>query len=166
MIEPSLSDSRPRSDPALEFRPLFFERAMVVRYWCEYLGQQFPWAGLDRNWFFAAQHALIDHILLRPDVQIWGAHVPGESDEILSYAVADPTHRVLHWIYTKSPYRRAHVATRLLERVFGGFDAPIVASHRTRAAEHRARAWNLRFDSYALGHGDSYGSSRSAPIRG
>lgn len=126
---------------------------MIARYWAEYLGVQFPFARLDRNWYFAAQRALIDRILTRPAVSAAHAFVPGEPGETFGYAVAEPERRVLHWVYTKPDYRKRHVATRLLRYVFGDFDQPIVASIQTRALQHRAPAWNVRVDTYALGLG-------------
>ena len=94
----------------------------------------------ERSWLFAAQRALIEKILERCDTLV--ACQPGVEDQVYGYVVSGPG-RILHWIYVKDIFRRAHVGARLMTAAFGDFDDRIQCTHRSPAMPHYRKRWNL-----------------------
>lgn len=60
----------------------------------------------------AGQQRIMDNILERPDTRVMVAHFQLVPDELLGYSVYEKD--VLHHIYVKPPYRRKHVAQKLV----------------------------------------------------
>ena len=122
--------------------------------------------GLDRNWYAAAQHALIASLLERPSVQVLCAVEPGHDDHLIGFIVCEPRPgRVVHWLYVKKGtkgvagglgFRYAGVATRLMAAAFGerGLE-PITCSIRTATgtavASKWLERWRITFRSAHLG---------------
>lgn len=102
----------------------------------------------DEAWMSAATHSLASELIDQSEVYV--ACDPQHQDEIYGYVVAEPSKRILHWIYTKEPFRQAYVATRLLSHVFGGFDQQIYVTTSTYALKHHYNRWNLKWDSTKL----------------
>ncbi len=72
--------------------------------------------------FFEVQHKVIRKILERPGLVLRVACNPEDSNQIYAYIVAEfnqivPDLTLIHWIYVKSPFRRAGVAKDLLSTV-------------------------------------------------
>jgi len=101
----------------------------------------------ERSWLFAAQRALVDKLLQRADVIV--ACQPDIDDQVYGYIVHGPG-RVLHWVYVKDIFRRAHVGTRLMLSAFGDFNEHIHYTHRTASTTHYRKRWNLYSNTRAL----------------
>lgn len=128
--------------------------------WLNCLRHLSPWSGLDKNYFFAAQHALIAQLLARPDCVVLAACSPRNPDQIYGYVVAEPLvpEPLLHWLYTKAAttgkgpgYRGAGVATRLMGAAFPELGrTPITCSIRTPACAGLPAAWRISFNTQRL----------------
>lgn len=128
--------------------------------WMASLRDREPWHSLDRNYFFAAQHALIYRLLERAGTLTLIACSPRNPDQLYGFIVAEPLRGdpLLHWLYTKSAttgkgpgYRRAKVATRLMEHAFPDLgDVPITCSIRTPICAMLPADWRLVFNTQRL----------------
>jgi hypothetical protein len=131
--------------------------------WMNSLRNCSPWSRVDKNWFFAAQHALATRLMERSVVLV--ACSVRNPDQLYGYVVAEPTKGILHWLYTKSGvnpglssrakakagYRRAGVATRLMHAAFPDLgDEPITVTTRTPSSAHLPMEWMLSFDTHQL----------------
>lgn len=67
--------------------------------------------------FFAMHHLVVERILARARVTV--AHPAGDPETILGYLVSEPHAggMLVHWLYTKAPFRRLGVATALLSTI-------------------------------------------------
>jgi GNAT superfamily N-acetyltransferase len=109
-----------------------------------------PW--LDRAWLAAAQHALIDTLLLR-GAEVVCAVNPRDLMQVFGYAVVRREPRVLYWVYVRARFRQEGVAQRLLEDAFGSpDDGPVSLAMPTSKARWLNR-WDLRSHTYALVEG-------------
>jgi hypothetical protein len=82
--------------------------------------------GITKPIFHKFHRAIINQILGSPSGV---ALVAEQNDTILGYLCATPT--ALHWVYTKYPFRRSGVATKLLAAA--GIDLNhCVYTHRTK----------------------------------
>ena len=107
-----------------------------------------PWHCIyDKNWFTKAQENLIRRLLAVSECSV--ACDTSHHDEIYGYIVHGPK-RTLHWIFVKSIFRRAGVATRLLNHAFDGFSSAINITFETPAIVHHFSRWNLRKRTYAI----------------
>lgn len=123
---------------------------MVRDHWLSSLGAQKPWADLPNAWYQAAGRALLGILLARSTVLV--AAAPIDPDEIYGFIVAEPHVRALHWLYTKHPFRRGHVATRLMRHTFERLGADAIdCTVSTPAIRHHRERWNLRFSGRHLG---------------
>jgi hypothetical protein len=69
---------------------------------------------------------------------------PSDEDQTYAYAIGDPEHRLLVWVYTKNDFRGFRVATRLLEALLGGVGSePIGLVIATSASRHLDGKWLL-----------------------
>jgi hypothetical protein len=127
--------------------------------WLHSLRDNDPYRKLDRNVYFAAFHALFTRLINR-SVTLVACSVHN-SDQIYGFCIAEPEadEALLHWLYTKSAskgvgpgYRRAGVATRLLEAMFplvlGA--QPITATLWTSSAARLPDRWLLRVNTHKL----------------
>jgi hypothetical protein len=123
--------------------------ALVYDAWLRKIHRTSPYSRLPANWLFAAQRALINALVARPEVQVLVACAPGNEAQVYGFAVGEPAGAVLHWVYTKDRgvFRRAKVATRLIQALFGSLDG-IVATAST--PEFKAFLPRARVDAYAL----------------
>ncbi|MCP4591667.1 MAG: hypothetical protein GY842_13080 [bacterium] len=104
---------------------------------------------VDSNWLAVAQHAMISKLLDQPSVITLVAVNPDNHDQIAGYIVAEPERRVLHWLYTRGRYRKARVASQLLQEAFGDPSEPVEVTGIT----HRLRwfqRWRLVPRTYRL----------------
>lgn len=115
--------------------------------WINTLQKTHPFNLVDKNWFYSAQHGVIDKLLKASDVLV--ACQPGVEDQVYGYLVVGQG-RCLHWLYTKHMFRKEHVATRLMERAFGDFQEGIEFTIGTPAINYHKRRWNLVYKSYRL----------------
>lgn len=135
----------------------------VYSSWMNSLRNCSPWSKVDKNWFFAAQHALATRLMDRSVVLV--ACSVRNPDQLYGYVVAEPVRGLLHWLYTKSGvnpewenrakakagYRRAGVATRLMQAAFPELgDERIVVTIRTPSCAHLPAGWRLHFDTHQL----------------
>ena len=72
-----------------------------------------PFCSCDRNWFSAAQHALISRLLQRSTIVI--ACNEEDPDQIFGYAVFEPRNSVIHYIYIKQMFRGVGICRSLIE---------------------------------------------------
>lgn len=115
---------------------------------------------LDRNWYAAAQHALVGTIVDRPSADLILAHEPGHPDHLIGFICFERVRRLVHWIYVKKGvraglgYRCAGVATRLMAAAFGDGKDPITFTLRTATgtalAAKWAPRWSIAFRSHFL----------------
>ncbi len=119
----------------------------VYSSWIHCLGNSKPYSSLDRNWFAAAQHALIERLLNRSRVFI--ACDPEDEDQIYGYIVGELDRAILHWVYVKQRFRKVNVATRLFEAALPQ-TVPCIASIRTPAFSQLEKRWDISFRSHAL----------------
>lgn len=104
-----------------------------------------PFKSLDYNWYMEAASALISRLLIRSHMLV--AANPNNPEQIFGYVVFEPKRRVLHFCYTKSSFRRANVATRLMEAAFGNFEEKIYYTVCTTSIFHYHDKWNLEYNS-------------------
>jgi len=115
--------------------------------------------GVNKNWFFAAQRALIRELLVRSTVLV--AHSVNNDDQLYGFIVAEPAEEppLVHWLLTKDGsvrgagvgYRRAGVAQRLMEAAFPQLgEVDIVGTFRTPACSKLPARWRLSFDTHKL----------------
>jgi GNAT superfamily N-acetyltransferase len=115
--------------------------------------------GIDKNWFFAAQHALITRLMSRSAVFV--ACSIHNDDQLYGYIVCEPLNDepLLHWLFVKDSsargvgpgYRRAGVAQRLMEAAFPRLgEQDIVATIRTPSASQLPARWQLSFNTHRL----------------
>lgn len=143
------------------------DEAFVFSGWLRSLSDQPPFRdlldsrGLDRNWYSAAQHALISRLLARPGVYVLAATSPQHPDHLIGFMVYQPAARVVHWIYVKKGskvglgFRCAGVATRLMAHAFGArggeqITASIRTATGTALASKWAERWPIAFRSHFL----------------
>ena len=100
--------------------------------------------------YFDREHAIIERILARGRTLV--AHVEGDPDTILGYLVAEQfaIPAVAHWLYVKGPWRRAGIASKLVEA--SGLDmADCHYTHQTKATGYLLHRWpGLTFDPWLL----------------
>ncbi len=134
------------------------DEGFIFSGWLRSLADQPPFRdllesrGLDRNWYSAAQHALISRLLARASVRVLAATSPQHPDHLIGFMVFEPAERVVHWIYVKKGakvglgFRCAGVATRLMIAAFGERSAePVTASIRTATGTALASKWSERW---------------------
>lgn len=122
-----------------------YDDDFIYSSWIHCLGNIRPYCNLDKNWFTSAQHALISQLLERSTVVI--AHDPEDENQIYGYMVCEPKKNILHWVYVKQLFRRAHIGTRLLEKALSD---DIVASIRTPTINSLSEKWNITFRTHAI----------------
>ncbi len=134
---------------AIEFRPArASDEGLFYQPWIRTLQRAEPWSRLDPNYHSASCHALITSLMSRStctcavdpsdDSQIFGVIVYGHGAQ----------GGLLHWVYTKDLFRRALVASRLVDLAFQG--EPAHYTIKTPAIRHYEDKWNISFRSYGL----------------
>lgn len=135
------------------------DEGFIFKSWMNSLYYLKPWRDTDKNWFFAAQHALIRQLMARPGTVVLVACSVRYEGQLYGYVVAEPLEHTLHFIYTKTArgqgaargYRRAKVATRLMEAAFPDLGLqPVVCSIRTPVCAQLPSAWRLDFKTSRL----------------
>lgn len=121
---------------------------LIYNSWIKCLGQYDPFSKLDRSWYSTAQHGVISKLLGVSDVYI--AQHQTYEDQIYGYLVGDSERRLLHWVYTKAPFRKAHVATRLMNHAYGDYTHPVEITVKTPAISHHIERWNLEYRPYGI----------------
>lgn len=76
---------------------------------------------LDNRTYYAGQHRIIEKVIERAHVLV--ATSQDDSDQILGYIIYehinDDKDLVVHWLYTKLPFRNYSIAKQLLQTVVG-----------------------------------------------
>lgn len=103
--------------------------------------------------YYAEHRYIVENLLPRCSVQV--AHHVEDVHQILGWCAVQPlplksgnTVRVLHYAYTKQPFRRLGVCRRLLAGLVGVGD---FYSHHTQPGEAIARKLGLVFNPYLAG---------------
>jgi len=137
-------------DLEIEIRsPQPSDRQYLFNSWLTSLRFNKPFNSLEKYWYFAAGTALLSRILF--DSQMLVGSNPSNSDQIFGYVVFNRDNRALHFIYVKKNFRRAKIATRLMEAAFENFDEPILYTTKTTAIVHYEKRWNLEYGPHLLG---------------
>lgn len=79
--------------------------------------------------FYNFYRHVIDLILSKPDTKVLVATVKEEPLVILSFLVFEP--KVIHYVYTKMPFRRLGLASSLIQKAFNPFRT-LYFTHQTR----------------------------------
>jgi len=124
------------------------DKSYLYNSWITSLRYNKPFDVLERHWYNAAAAALIARILASSNMLV--AVNPSNSSQIFGYIVYNNDRRVLHYIYIKKSFRKAKVATRLMDEAFNGFIKPINYTVRTSAIPHYEDKWNLQYRPYLL----------------
>lgn len=106
---------------------------------------------INLEWATAAQHLMCQNLLKKSRVLV--ACNPDNIDQMLAYIVYQPDTRILHWLYTKHPFRQVGLAGALMRAAFSviGMDCDhIKVTHWTHAASLNSRKWNLVQDTRSL----------------
>lgn len=119
--------------------------SIVYATWLHSLYSLEPYKRLPKDYFMAAQQALIQSLLTRSQVLI--ACDPNDLDQIYGYSVVKLANSTLHWIFTKKLFRNMHVGTRLIEHMG---DNEIACTQYTPAMRAIAEKWNVTFDTSRL----------------
>lgn len=74
---------------------------------------------IERDTYFKKYHQVIENVLSRPNVSIRCACLKEDPDVILSYAVLEKNdvEYTLHWIFTKSGWRKLGLSKLILPEV-------------------------------------------------
>ena len=101
--------------------------------------------GCPRDAYFAAQKRLIAGILARPNVRVLVACDAEDHDQVFGWACWETVQGVpvVHYVFTKRPFRRMGVARRLWN-VINPDDVEVVATH-AGSASHALRQAGVRF---------------------
>ena len=126
------------------------DRQLIYSSWIKSLRHVHPYCILDRNWFSAAQHALISCLMERSDALI--ACDNDDDGQIYGYVVYEPKKNIMHWVYVKQMFRNMHVGTRLAGEAFKG--RQIICSIKTPSILAIAPKWNITFRTYELCRND------------
>ncbi len=93
------------------------DRAFILATWLRGLYHGDSWfSKVPRDIFMQAYHAGLERLLSLPTTFIRLAVLEDEPDVVLGYAVftAVDDSIVLHWVYTKKPFRQAGIARSLV----------------------------------------------------
>lgn len=101
-----------------------------------------------RKTVFFNNHKLIIEKLIKRS-KIWVVSSPEDSGHILAWLVCEPHKKftIVHYIYTKSPYRRMRIASKLKEMMG---PVPLVSSHATNFSRTLERSWKMITNPYLL----------------
>lgn len=103
---------------------------------------------MDRRTYFDAQERLIRALWTRSQT-IVACH-PDYPDQVfgwLCFTAPD----ILHYVYTRHPWRKMAVASDLLRQAFAGFKvSPIAYTHHTHHMHYRAPGWRATYNPYLL----------------
>lgn len=103
--------------------------------------------GIDKNWAVTSAHTMCTRLMRNCSILV--ACDPGDYDQTFGYIMFSDG--VLHWLYSKYDFRKAGVATRLMENAFPNFKKnPIDYTIKTSAIRHLVEKWKLRFNSHHL----------------
>jgi hypothetical protein len=122
------------------------DRAYVLRSWFEGARRTF-WAGAVAQVFFEEHGRAIESALDRSVCRI--AHVVGEPDAILGFAVLEPERSVLHWVHVRKLFRGTGMARAMLGSLLR---EPLV--YCTHWPEGGRAPSHFRFNPYRLMRGD------------
>lgn len=103
------------------------------------------WAGTVQNHLFDAAHHATILALLRRGARVLCLANPERPDQVLAWLCYElkPTEVVVHYLFTKAPFRRRGLARSLLEHVGAG-SGRFVYTHRTAAARYWPRAKHVK----------------------
>lgn len=101
-----------------------------------------------RKTVFFNNHKLVIEKLLAKS-QVWVVSSPEDSAHILAWLVCEPHKKftIMHYIYTKAPYRRMGIATKLKE-IMGPVE--LVGSHATNFSRTLESSWKMITNPYIL----------------
>lgn len=87
---------------------------------------------VKKSIFFETYRLVLDQILAKNTTKVLVACLPEDDSVILGYLVADPTEKVLHYIFVKDAFRRFHIAQTLYDKVFSEMGEGVVSiTHST-----------------------------------
>lgn len=98
---------------------------------------------MPENAYRAAMRIVVARLL--PRSVVLAAYLPSVAEEVLGYIVfeARPSGLVVHWLYTKQPFRRAGVAKLLLGHALG-FAPGLAVRHSHETDAGRGLALKLK----------------------
>jgi hypothetical protein len=132
---------------------------LVMDSWCKAIRpprpvQIRPFTGMSKD-RFRDHRALIELLLQRFPTVI--AHPEGYPDQIYGFACGGliGPFRVLHFAYTRNPWRKQGVLTGLLGQLWGDHEGPGYVTHETKMTKRNTKLWaklckrhNLQWNPY------------------
>lgn len=102
---------------------------------------------VPKETYFEAQEKAIRFLLSLPEVEILVATSPDDIEQILSYAVIERENSgdVIHWAYTKAPFRRMGLLKFLLKE---GDLTPKTYTHKSWITPRLAQKYKLTFNPF------------------
>ncbi len=116
------------------------DKAFIYSTWLKGLYYGNEWfREIDQDLYYKCYKAVIASLLLKPTVSIIVACLKDDPDSILAYSVVekrDSGVNVVHWIFTKAPWRKLGIAKKLIPNNVS------VVTHLTRLGKNiKPRHW-------------------------
>lgn len=143
--------------------PLSSDLDLIYSTFIRSLNNQYPWRakkiidagdpkrivrdGIDKNYASTAHHSICTRLLKNCSILV--ACDPTDEDQTFGYVIFKDN--TLFWVYSKYDFRKAGVATRLMEQAFENFKKePIEYAIPTASIHHLRAKWNLEYNSHKI----------------
>lgn len=113
-----------------------------------------PFNKMDNSWLNIHRESVLNPIISRATTLIAQPDTDEDSRQIFAWACGETRHNttgVLHFAYTRNPWRRHGFCTHLLKELFPRFgEDTTYFTHWSRATRHFTKKWNLVYNPYLV----------------
>lgn len=134
-----------------EFRPEG-DVAFIVNTWLKSYRNSSPMTSVPNNLYYPSQHQAIGNILKDPNTGVVIICSPNDEDQILAYSIFSKIVPVIHFIYTKFPYRGVGCGNMMYENIKALHDNPdvIFCTHVAKKWSAKAKKSSIVYDPFLL----------------